>query len=104
MTDFKGMANKIWSVADLLRGDYRQSDYGKVILPMTVLRRLDCILAPNKQAAIITKSVTTGVTNIWKEVIIMPHVAAADLFHLSIPEKFNWWKTFGTALLFIQKQ
>lgn len=52
MTDFKGMANKIWSVADLLRGDYKQSDYGKVILPMTVLRRLDCILAPTKQAVL----------------------------------------------------
>ena len=35
----------IWSVADLLRGDYKQSDYGKVILPFTVLRRLDCVLA-----------------------------------------------------------
>jgi type I restriction enzyme M protein len=36
----------IWSVADLLRGDYKQSDYGKVILPFTVLRRLDCVLTP----------------------------------------------------------
>jgi len=52
MDDFKGMANKIWSVADLLRGDYKQSDYGKIILPMTVLRRLDCILAPTKQAVL----------------------------------------------------
>ncbi|MCP4403449.1 MAG: SAM-dependent DNA methyltransferase [bacterium] len=52
MIDFKGMANKIWSVADLLRGDYKQSDYGKIILPMTVLRRLDCILAPTKQAVL----------------------------------------------------
>ena len=32
-----------WSVADLLRGDYKQSEYGKVILPFTVLRRLDCV-------------------------------------------------------------
>lgn len=32
-----------WSVADLLRGDYKQSDYGKVILPFTVLRRLDLV-------------------------------------------------------------
>ena len=38
----------LWSVADLLRGDYKQSDYGKVILPFTVLRRLDCVLAPTK--------------------------------------------------------
>lgn len=52
MVDFKGMANKIWSVADLLRGDYKQSDYGKIILPMTVLRRLDCVLAPTKQAVL----------------------------------------------------
>ena len=49
MTKFKDKANLIWEVADLLRGDYKQSDYGKVILPMTVLRRLDCVLAPNKQ-------------------------------------------------------
>src|SRR5690606_30504371 len=39
----------IWHVADLLRGDYKQSDYGKVILPLTVIRRLDSILKPTKQ-------------------------------------------------------
>jgi len=42
----------IWSVADLLRGDYKQSEYGKVILPLTVLRRLDCVLAPTKPQVI----------------------------------------------------
>jgi type I restriction enzyme M protein len=42
-------ANFIWSIADLLRGDYKQADYGKVILPLTVLRRLDCVLEPTKQ-------------------------------------------------------
>lgn len=42
----------IWSVADLLRGDYRQSDYGKVILPFTVLRRLDCVLEDTKPAVL----------------------------------------------------
>jgi type I restriction enzyme M protein len=42
------LSSFIWSVADLLRGSYRQSDYGKVILPFTVLRRLDCILEPTK--------------------------------------------------------
>ncbi|GAB1383333.1 hypothetical protein MASR1M50_16530 [Burkholderiales bacterium] len=42
------LSSFIWSVADLLRGDYKQSDYGKVILPFTVLRRLDCVLAPTK--------------------------------------------------------
>ncbi|MEI7774697.1 MAG: class I SAM-dependent DNA methyltransferase [Verrucomicrobiota bacterium] len=38
----------IWAVADLLRGDYKQSEYGKVILPFTVLRRLDCVLESTK--------------------------------------------------------
>jgi type I restriction enzyme M protein len=42
----------IWSVADLLRGDYKQSEYGKVILPLTVLRRLDCVLEPTKAAVL----------------------------------------------------
>ena len=36
-------AEFIWSIADLLRGDYKQSEYGKVILPLTVLRRMDCV-------------------------------------------------------------
>lgn len=49
MKGFKEKADLIWRVADLLRGDYKQSDYGKVILPMTVLRRLDCVLEPTKQ-------------------------------------------------------
>lgn len=42
------LSSFIWSVADLLRGSYKQSDYGKVILPFTVLRRLDCILESTK--------------------------------------------------------
>jgi type I restriction enzyme M protein len=42
----------IWSVADLLRGDYKQSEYGRVILPLVVLRRLDCVLEPTKAAVL----------------------------------------------------
>ena len=42
----------VWSVADLLRGDYKQSEYGRVILPLTVLRRLDCVLEPTKAAVL----------------------------------------------------
>lgn len=44
----QSLASFIWSIAELLRGDYKQSDYGKVILPFTVLRRLDCVLEPTK--------------------------------------------------------
>ncbi len=46
--NFKDRANFIWGIADLLRGDYKQSEYGKVVLPLTVLRRLDCVLEPTK--------------------------------------------------------
>jgi type I restriction enzyme M protein len=49
------LSSFIWSVADLLRGDYRQSEYGKVILPFTVLRRLDCVLEPTKPAVLAEK-------------------------------------------------
>src|SRR5690554_6397331 len=49
MTSFQNKCNFIWSIAELLREDYKQADYGKVILPFTVLRRLDCVLAPTKQ-------------------------------------------------------
>ncbi|MBI5100522.1 MAG: SAM-dependent DNA methyltransferase [Nitrospirae bacterium] len=49
MNNFREKANFIWSIADLLRGHYRQSDYGKVILPFTVLRRLDTVLQPTKR-------------------------------------------------------
>ncbi len=48
----QNLSSLIWSVADLLRGDYKQSDYGKVIMPFTVLRRLDCILEPTKAQVI----------------------------------------------------
>jgi type I restriction enzyme M protein len=48
MKNFKETANFIWSIADLLRGDYKQSDYGKVILPLVVIRRLDSVLDGTK--------------------------------------------------------
>ncbi|WP_207630378.1 MULTISPECIES: class I SAM-dependent DNA methyltransferase [unclassified Actinopolyspora] len=60
------LANFIWSVADLLRGDFKQSDYGKVILPLTVLRRLDCVLEPTRVAVLERKKHATeqlGVSN-----------------------------------------
>ena len=52
MSNAINLSSFIWSVADLLRGSYKQSDYGKVILPFTVLRRLDCILEPTKAQVI----------------------------------------------------
>lgn len=50
MNNFSEKVSFIWSVADLLRGDYKQSEYGRVILPFLVLRRLDQVLAPTRDA------------------------------------------------------
>lgn len=52
MKNFSETTNFIWSIADLLRGEYRQSDYGKVVLPLTIIRRLDCVLAKTKQVVL----------------------------------------------------
>jgi type I restriction enzyme M protein len=49
------LSSSVWSGADLLRGDYKQSEYGKVILPFTILRRLDCVLEPTKTAVLAGK-------------------------------------------------
>ena len=52
MDNFSQTAAFIWSVADLLRGDFKQSQYGRVILPFTLLRRLECVLEADKQAVL----------------------------------------------------
>ena len=52
MTDLRNHANLIWSVAELLRGDYKQSQYGDVILPLVVMRRLDQVLEPSRDTVI----------------------------------------------------
>ena len=51
------LSSFLWSVADLLRGDYKQSEYGKVILPFTVLRRLDCVLEATRPAVLKEKEI-----------------------------------------------
>lgn len=52
MTSGNGHVQFIWGIAELLRGDYKQSEYGRVVLPFTVLRRLDLVLGPSKQAVL----------------------------------------------------
>ncbi len=53
-------AGLIWSIADLLRGDYKQSEYGRAILPLVLLRRLDCVLEPSKQQVLDRIAALTG--------------------------------------------
>jgi type I restriction enzyme M protein len=46
----QNLADFIWNIADTLRGDFRQSEFGRIILPFTVLRRLECVLEPTREA------------------------------------------------------
>ena len=56
-------AGLIWAIADLLRGDYTQSEYGRVILPLVLLRRLDCVLEPTK-AQVLARAKTLTVQTV----------------------------------------
>jgi type I restriction enzyme M protein len=46
------LAAYCWSIADLLRGDFKQSQYGRIILPFTLLRRLECVLEETKDTVL----------------------------------------------------
>lgn len=60
-----------WSIAEILRGDFKQSEYGKVILPFVVLRRLDCILDSTKQAVLdAEKSLPEGLDDATRDMIL----------------------------------
>ena len=78
MTDHN-LSSFIWSIADLLRGDYKQSEYGKVILPFTVLRRLDCVLEATKPAVLaeLATREKAGV-NGWRYVLTQIKVPRAN--------------------------
>ena len=54
------LAGFIWSICNLLRGPYKRNEYRKVILPLTVLRRFDCLLAPTKAKALVNRTEFRG--------------------------------------------
>jgi len=83
----KNHAAFIWSVADLLRGDYKQSEYGKVILPLTVLRRLDCVLEPTKAAVLARYEAIKGsIDNIEPVLCSESHEQFYNIHKLDIPK------------------
>ncbi|WP_136661551.1 class I SAM-dependent DNA methyltransferase [Nitratireductor sp. XY-223] len=69
--DIKSLGGFVWSIAEILRGDFKQSEYGKVILPFVVMRRLDCILEPTKDAVLAAhKSLPEGVDDETRKMIL----------------------------------
>jgi type I restriction enzyme M protein len=79
MNHFSEKVSFIWSVADLLRGPYKPHQYGRVILPLTVLRRLDCVLEPTKQKVLEKHATLKGQTTEVVEKIL--NRAAGQSFH-----------------------
>jgi type I restriction enzyme M protein len=77
----------IWPIAELLRHDYKRSDYGKVVLPLTVLRRLDCVLGPTK--AKVLKSVPDAIKKGDKAAELLLNKAAGQSFHNRSPYDFK---------------
>jgi type I restriction enzyme M protein len=88
MSGFQDKVNFIWSVADLLRGDYKPHEYGKVILPLTVLRRLDCVLEPTKE------EVLRQARGLKQEAadIVLPKVTGVPFYNTS---KLDFQKLLG---------
>lgn len=80
MQNFSQTAAFIWSVADLLRGDFKQSQYGRVILPFTLLRRLECVLEADKQAVLSEYEKVKGMN--------LPEEAAEKMILRATEQKF----------------
>ncbi len=92
MNNFQEKVGFIWSVADLLRGDFKQSEYGKVILPLTVLRRLDCVLEPTKQKVLEkSKSLPAKADETFKDELLR-RAAGQSFYNLS---KFTFQTLLG---------
>lgn len=70
-TNISSLANLIWSVADLLRGDFKQSQYGRIILPFTVLRRLECVLAPTRDKVLTTAESTKALPELARHKLLL---------------------------------
>ncbi|MDA8516706.1 class I SAM-dependent DNA methyltransferase [Citrobacter sp. Igbk 16] len=75
--NFTQTAAFLWSVADLLRGDFKQSQYGRIILPFTLLRRLECVLEDSKEA-VLAQTTKVKAMNLPEEALEKLILRAAD--------------------------
>ncbi|EMP9119329.1 TPA: SAM-dependent DNA methyltransferase [Klebsiella quasipneumoniae subsp. similipneumoniae] len=86
-TNISSLASLIWSVADLLRGDFKQSQYGRIILPFTVLRRLECVLAPTKAQVLATVETTKALPDLARDKLLLN--ASGQAFYNTSPLELN---------------
>src|SRR5262249_2773720 len=83
MNNFQEKVGFIWSVADLLRGDYKQADYGKVILPLTVLRRVDCVLEKTKAQVLARAPALPAIADEKMKELMLRQAAGFSVFNAS---------------------
>lgn len=77
----QNLAEFIWNVADVLRGDFKQSEFGRIILPFTVLRRLECVLEPTRDKV---RSQFEGMKASGVDMdLILPSTAGATFYNVS---------------------
>ena len=77
----QNLASDIWNIADTLRGDFKQSEFGRVILPFAVLRRLECVLEPTR-AAVRSQYQALQSTGIDLD-LVLPATAQASFYNVS---------------------
>lgn len=88
MKNFNESISFIWSIAEILRGSFKQSEYGRVVLPFTVLRRLDCVLEPTKDAVQEQlKTLPGSIDDTMKETML--NMASGHSFHNTSPFTFE---------------
>ncbi|MNQ30680.1 Type I restriction enzyme EcoKI M protein [compost metagenome] len=73
----------LWSIADLLRGDFKQSQYGRIILPFTLLRRMECVLAPTRDAVIRESYAQEGRPDTVREMYMLRAAGGLQFFNAS---------------------
>ena len=81
MTQQQNLADFIWNVADALRGPFKPSLYGRIILPFTVLRRLECVLEPTREAVLAQHKKLAG-SGVDLD-LVLPNVAGASFYNTS---------------------
>jgi type I restriction enzyme M protein len=81
----QNLASFVWSIAEILRGDFKQSEYGKVVLPFVVMRRLDCLLESSKEAVLAAeKELPKGVDDATRDMILFGAVGGnVKVYNLS---------------------
>jgi type I restriction enzyme M protein len=88
-SDIQNLGSFVWSIAEILRGDFKQSEYGKVVLPFVVLRRLDCILEETKADVLeAEKNLPDGVDDETRDMILFG--AAGDKVRVYNTSRFTF--------------